>query len=658
MVEVENTATLLVARFLRAHDYPETLDAFLSEATLPPTTGNDIFQTSNKKTRTKNKGLVPGKDNNNQDAASETQKDNQEEREYEVLTIEKVLHEKGMYDMALQLEKSGLDDSDEEKGWKHSAPSNPRTITSLPVSANVLSVTCTPLMGGPAILTSLATRTTHILEARPNASPMPYPLVPNGHTLHADSPALNCVPFSLSTGDGAVGARERRVLLLSTHMSGLITLHDITNVSSYSEGGENRSSSSSGAEPKLLDSRRDHNKFVVRGVVFVDDEDEQDDDIGGSTSRGCWIATAGWDKKIFVYRMDLSSPDYVQAGEKDTEAIQLGEPHTTLELDTNPEDILFHRLTIPYTPNTAQTTTQPPLLILTRRDSSYLHYYGIPPLPTQQRNQTQKTPQELKLLSKQNLAPHSPWTPFTPTSLRPSPRDPTLLAVATSTVPHMKLLIVRMILPTTTTTTATLRSDTTTSAGVAPEHAEDSAARIHANEPPPIVSNTKPETVPTEKASASILVSTNTLAPQSAYSTPVVVWRPGGAGVWVNGDDGVVRGVDVVSGRVVARLGGVGGGGGGGGRGGGGGGRGGSGNADNAGAGREGTQGHEPGSKVRCLWAGTVNMPNASDSYGHGHGHSDTEEDKGEGDTKPKEEEWLISGGFDRKVVVWRPTLA
>lgn len=62
--------------------------------------------------------------------------------------------------------------------------------------------------------------------------------------------------------------------------------------------------------------------------------------------------------------------------------------------------------------------------------------------------------------------------------------------------------------------------------------------------------------------------------------------------MWVNGDDGVVRGVKMSTGKVVVAL----------------------------------SDGHEAGSKVRCLAAGAV-----ADG-----------------------EEVMVSGGFDQRVVVWR----
>ena len=67
----------------------------------------------------------------------------------------------------------------------------------------------------------------------------------------------------------------------------------------------------------------------------------------------------------------------------------------------------------------------------------------------------------------------------------------------------------------------------------------------------------------------------------------------------MNSDDGVVRGIEGSTGRVVGSL--------------------------------EG--GHEAGSKVRCLWGGWI------------------EED---GDERGRREV-LVSGGFDQRLVVWSP---
>lgn len=69
----------------------------------------------------------------------------------------------------------------------------------------------------------------------------------------------------------------------------------------------------------------------------------------------------------------------------------------------------------------------------------------------------------------------------------------------------------------------------------------------------------------------------------------------------MNGDDGALRGIEATTGKIVATL-------------------------------KEG--GHETGSKIRSIWAGLVHLEGV------------------EGDT---EEEWVVSGGFDRRLIAWRP---
>jgi len=80
-------------------------------------------------------------------------------------------------------------------------------------------------------------------------------------------------------------------------------------------------------------------------------------------------------------------------------------------------------------------------------------------------------------------------------------------------------------------------------------------------------------------------------APQSVYSTAVFGWRVSGDGVWVNGDDGVVRGIERKTGKVVARL-----------------------------------KASGDSEKVRSLWTGTVDG-----------------------------KEVLVTGGFDKGIKVWIP---
>lgn len=286
----------------------------------------------------------------------------------------------------------------------------------------------------------------------------------------------------------------------------------------------------------VLEVRRDHSKFVIKVAVL-------DDDLGESL-----VATAGWDSKILIYEPDIS-PD----------SVKLGEPRITIPLTTKPEAIAFLRH-----PHNGKT-----VLLVSRTDSSFIFYYSVEDEP--------------RLLGKQNLAPHSnAWVAFTPSAFELCPTDQTLLAVGTSSVPHMKMLIVRLLFP-----------PWSAAAAAAPLHSVRASLLDDGPATETQASQARAALVIADREDAAIQIHCTTMAPQSAFSTPAVAWRPDGSGVWVNGDDGAVRGIEVTTGKVVSTL-----------------------------------KAHEAGSKVRCLWAGNIRS--------------------GE-----EEKEILVSGGFDQKLIVW-----
>ena len=294
---------------------------------------------------------------------------------------------------------------------------------------------------------------------------------------------------------------------------------------------------------KVLEERRDHRKYVVKVATWVTEEYE-------------WVATAGWDGKVHLYL--YSDRDRL-----------LGSPVGIITLPTSPEATLFLRH-----PDSTQ-----PVLLVTCRDSTYLHYYALPALDTARHLRT-KLPYgspslaELVLLGKQNLSPHSnAWIAFSPSSVAVSPVDSSLLAVATSAVPHMKLIMVRILWPPLTprniTTEAPITQAGQMRADLALRDREDKAIQVHVS----------------------------TLATQTPYSIPQVVWRPDGSGVWVNGDDGVLRGLEAKTGKIVATL----------------------------------RGGHEAGSKIRSIWCGLITIDR----------------------TVKEVKEVLVSGGFDRRLCIW-----
>lgn len=381
----------------------------------------------------------------------------------------------------------------------------------MPTSANLLHVSVDPFPDGSdgdvrqLLLATTADRRLHVLAVEET-----FTLLKSLSHLQ-DSPILSCVLFG-----------KINVTTITSGMSGQVILYDHQ-------------------EDKVLDERRDHRKYVVKVEVWEDGE-------------GAWVATAGWDGKVFLYRI---------GGE--IGGLRLGPPVAAITLVTDPETVNF----------VEHPDYESPVLLVTRRDSTSLHYYSLPS-PEEPSTSTQSVapvapaePAELEHLGSQNLAPHSnAWIAFSPSSIAISPIDPTLVAVATSAVPHMKLIIVRLLLPQVGSSSVAPTAPTTqagqTRANLAVQDREDAAIQIHVS----------------------------TMAPQTPYSTPMVVWRPDGSGVWVNGDDGVLRGLEAKTGKVVSTL----------------------------------KGGHEVGSKIRSVWCGMVGR-----------------------------EEWVVSGGFDRRLVVWKP---
>jgi len=302
---------------------------------------------------------------------------------------------------------------------------------------------------------------------------------------------------------------------------------------------------SSSTDVAILERRSDHSKYVVQ--------------VSATTAAAHWIvATAGWDHKVQVY---------VNRFEPAGETFVLGDPAATLSLPSNPESFVFVR----------HPDSNALYLVLSRRDSTHIYYYLIDPNPSDSPGIA------VREAGKQNLAPYAnAWIAFSPSCLALSPTDPTLLAVATSHLPHMKLIVVRLLFP-----------DTIAAA----------SGGLGALPPLTPASQARAVLALSNREDAAINLHVSTLAPQTPYSTPQVVWRPDGSGLWVNGDDGVVRGIDLMTGKVVALL-----------------------------------KGHEPGTKVRSLWAGIMRV-------------ADDVDDSDEG---ANEEEWLVSGGFDKRVIVWK----
>ncbi|KAK2765395.1 hypothetical protein FQN54_008241 [Arachnomyces sp. PD_36] len=428
-------------------------------------------------------------------------------------TIEQTLEEKTTFDKSLRFERAGEDGQEGSEGWTVPAPSNP-TILETPSPANILSVSARPL----DVLDDVEERTIPARVLATDASRCVNAFdVTEGCHLVKSIPGLCEAPIisHASLLDGKY--------LLTTCTSGQVTLSK----------GE-----------KVIERRKDHTKFAVKVITYQERGDSK-----------IWVATAGWDSKVCLYTITVP---------REGEDPSLGEPVALIRLTTYPESIQFVR----------NKDTGDLILLLSRHDSTMLHYYEVKPPTTSSSVESQ--PYECRLLGRQNLAPGSnAWIAFSPVCLAISPHDPELVAVAATSLPRfMKLLIVRLLFP----INAAIQQQPTS------------------NEPETQATQARRELAIQNREDAAIVINVNTFAPVSDYSNPQVVWRPDGSGVWVNADDGVIRGVEAKTGKVITSL----------------------------------ANGHEAGNKVRAIWAGWVDI--------------------GDG----KREEWVVSGGYDKRLVVWR----
>lgn len=169
------------------------------------------------------------------------------------------------------------------------------------------------------------------------------------------------------------------------------------------------------------------------------------------------LVTAGYDKRIHVY-----------GPRGDT---WLG----TIELSSNPEALLLTE------------ADQKDVLIVSKRDSTFLYYYDLANLPNP--------------LRQYNLAEQGSWVSFCCGDIARSPTHPQQYGVVTTSAPTMRFLYLD-----------------------------------HSSVEPNVVQNAR------------------TGAPQDHYSSPRCCFRPSGDAVWVNSDDGVIRAINIQTGKIDVEL--------------------------------------------------------------------------------------------------------
>ncbi|KAF2751864.1 hypothetical protein M011DRAFT_491378 [Sporormia fimetaria CBS 119925] len=414
----------------------------------------------------------------------------------------------------LSVQFEKLGTDDVQPGWRSPAPSFPVVLSDSPTRSNILSASVLDLLL-PG--TDQATRCIAATTADRRL---------NLFEARSSSPSLlkSITHFQDSPLLDLTALTNK--LILASSMSGKLVLYN-----TYLDA--------------VVDERRDHSKYIVKIATWT---------VGNATL----VASAGWDSKVQLYKLTST----------DSDRPKLGEPLATLSLSTLPETICF-------IPRPGRDT---PVLLVTRRDSTYLYYYDV--------GASGSGTWDLTPLGKQNLAPHSnAWIVFSPSDVQLCPTDPSIVAVATSSTPHMKLLIVRLLVPPRNRTINHASSDSA------------DPMQQSQNPHPPLTqaAQARAELQLQDREEAAIVISINTTAPQSAYSTPSLAWRPDGSGIYVTSDDGVVRGFESQTGKLISTL-----------------------------------NGHDSGSKIRCLWAGFL-----------------------EGVCTGDRTEWLLSGGFDQKLILW-----
>ncbi|KAF3936881.1 hypothetical protein ABW19_dt0205980 [Dactylella cylindrospora] len=412
---------VLVARFLRASNYHETFEAFVRETNLSPSSIT----------------------NNPTD-----------------LTIEKILEEKKLYDLALRFEKISINANDVDFSLPH--PTTSTTLTTASTSSNILSITLATLnIASPGQTNSpkqaiISTSSDKLLRIYPATAP--YDCIATLQPLHP-SPILSVLPLS-------------QEWLLTASMSGDIAISTLRG--------------------DVLQRWEGHKKYIVKLAISdpLPESNEQEE--------VRYLAAASYDKSLSIHK--LSIPVAASSSSLPDDGIEIDPviPKLTflqiIQFPQTVEDVIFSQN---HQDSSHSLSSQ--LLIATIRDSAYLHIFS--PSPDADAD-TSTAPNPFTLLSKTPLnATSTTWLTYTPTSLTTHPHHPHLLSLITSSLPSPKIIIYNL---------STMTVD-------------------------------KEFTVPVQL---------------SAYSTGIIVWRSddSASGLWVNGDDGVVKGVEVKSGGVKVEL--------------------------------------------------------------------------------------------------------
>lgn len=156
-----------------------------------------------------------------------------------------------------------------------------------------------------------------------------------------------------------------------------------------------------------------------------------------------------------------------------------------------------------------------PIVLITRLDSSQIAYFTL-------KNDTLREVTRISL-NDAEFSTHG-FTGMAITISSPTLTSDTKVAVGTSHIPYLRVIITKV---------PDLR---TLLAGVSTTETSDEQQL----------------STPTQRGY--IVGNFNALSPQDKFSQPHITWRTDGSGIWIAGDDGIIRGLELKSGAIVKEL--------------------------------------------------------------------------------------------------------
>ncbi|GAV29734.1 hypothetical protein PMKS-003236 [Pichia membranifaciens] len=234
-----------------------------------------------------------------------------------------------------------------------------------------------------------------------------------------------------------------------------------------------------------------------------------------------YFASIGWDGRVTVGRAQ-------RLGEEEIKFSIIGD----YKLFTNPTSLLL----------TEDKRTHLPLILVGRLESSLLTVFTI----TSHDPSTSKLVEVAKLsLNDSEFSSHS----FQPMAIAEisSLEDDTIITIATDHVPYMRLITV-LVPSLKEIFTSELKSN-----GEYSSSSLDIFSQLE-KKASQYTENVESFHSKTPILRSYIISNFNSLSPQDKYSNAIILCRPHCSGLWIPGDDGMLRGFDLRTGTVVETL--------------------------------------------------------------------------------------------------------